>query len=53
MDANVSEFSHIGDILVLPLFEGTEKAPIFNKPLAATSWRHKGMGKGFLLHLGF
>ena len=27
MDANVSEFSHIGDILVLPLFEGTEKAP--------------------------
>ena len=27
MDAKVSEFGKIGDILVLPLFEGTDKAP--------------------------
>ena len=27
MDAKVSEFGKIGDILVLPLFQGTDKAP--------------------------
>ena len=27
MDAKVSEFGKSGDILVLPLFKGTEKAP--------------------------
>ena len=27
MDATVSEFDNVGDILILPLFEGVDKAP--------------------------
>ena len=35
MDATVSEFNDVGDILVLPLFEGVNKAP--NNALASLS----------------
>ena len=35
MDASVSEFDNVGDILILPLFKGVEKAP--NNALAGLS----------------
>ena len=35
MDATVSEFDNVGDILILPLFEGVDKAP--NNALAGLS----------------
>ena len=35
MDASVTEFNNVGDILILPLFKGVDKAP--NNALAGSA----------------
>ena len=48
MEASVSEFDSVGDILILPLFEGVERAP--NNALTGLSRTQRSLVNDCLLY---